>query len=153
MLFDSLRRWLSGGSRQSGFQTPGDTASAKVSGVREEFGEPEFGGAEFGEAEFGGTREIEVDPVPVTAGETITVKYRGELTQREKPISMHLGYGRERWTNVQDVPMEKLPDGSWGAHVTVDTDTAINFCFTDGDHWDNNNGANWIYEVHNGFRV
>ncbi|MGE5554271.1 MAG: carbohydrate-binding protein [Betaproteobacteria bacterium] len=108
---------------------------------------------EFGEPELGGTQKIEVDPVPVTAGETITVKYRGDLANQGKPIAMHLGYGYGNWTNVQNIPMEPLPDGSWGAHVTVDTDTAINFCFTNGDQWDNNHGANWVYEVHNGFRI
>jgi hypothetical protein len=110
---------------------------------------------EFGEAELGGTDKIEVAPVPVTAGETLTVKYRGDLAGHHHggPLTMHLGYGYGTWANVQDVPMEKLPDGSWGAYVTVDSDSAVNFCFTDGEHWDNNHGANWVYEVHNGFRI
>ncbi|HHW13436.1 MAG TPA: carbohydrate-binding protein [Firmicutes bacterium] len=108
---------------------------------------------EFGEPELGGTQKIEVTPVPVTAGETITVKYRGELSDSGKPLMMHLGYGYGDWTNIQNVPMERMPDGSWGAQVTVDTDSALNFCFTDGERWDNNNGVNWVYEVHNGFRI
>lgn len=109
--------------------------------------------AEFGEPELGGTKKIKVEPVPVTAGETIEVRYRGDLADSGKPVVLHLGYGYGTWNNIQNIPMDRLPDGSWGAHVTVDTDTALNFCFTDGDRWDNNNGANWVYEVHNGFRV
>jgi hypothetical protein len=113
----------------------------------------EEAGVEFGEPDLGGTQRIEVEPVPVTAGETITVKYRGDLLGQGKPITLHLGYGYGKWTNIQNVPLEPLPDGSWGTRVTVDTDTAINFCFTNGERWDNNNGANWSYEVHNGFRI
>lgn len=113
----------------------------------------EESGVEFGEPELGGTDKIEVAPVPVTAGETVTVKYRGDLADFGRPLTMHVGYGYGTWINVQDIPMERLPDGSWGAYVTVDSDSAVNFCFTDGERWDNNSGANWVYEVHNGFRI
>lgn len=121
-------------------------AESRTAAVREPM-------AEYGEAELGGTGDLTVEPVPVTAGETIEVRYRGELAGSSQPVVLHLGYGYGDWTNVQNVPMERLPDGSWGAHVTVDKDSALNFCFTDGERWDNNNGANWVYEVHNGFQI
>lgn len=108
---------------------------------------------EFGEPELGGTQDIEVTPVPITAGETVTVKYRGDLAHKGSQVIMHLGYGRGDWHNVQNIPMDRRSDGSWAAEVTVDTDSSLNFCFTNGQEWDNNRGANWVYEVHNGFRV
>jgi hypothetical protein len=108
---------------------------------------------EFGEPELGGTQDIEVTPVPITAGETVTVKYRGDLAHAGQPVVMHLGYGRGDWNNVQNIPMARRSDGSWAAEVTVDTDSALSFCFTNGEIWDNNHGENWVYEVHNGFRI
>ena len=96
---------------------------------------------------------IEVTPVPVTAGETVSVKYHGKLASSQVPVILHAGYGGNQWENVQNIPMSRLPDGTWSADVTVDTDTAFSFCFTNGQEWDNNDGNNWTYEVHDGLRI
>ncbi|MBO8127120.1 MAG: carbohydrate-binding protein [Firmicutes bacterium] len=95
---------------------------------------------------------IEVSPTPITAGETVTVRYNGTLAEQgAKQITLHAGYGTgDNWEEVFDVPMTKQPDGSWTAEVAIDTDSQFHFCFTDGKSWDNNYGKNWTYEVHNG---
>jgi hypothetical protein len=52
---------------------------------------------------------------------------------------------------VQDIKMKKGRDGSWSASLVVNDPTRLNFCFHDGaDHWDNNSGRNWSYEIHDG---
>lgn len=96
---------------------------------------------------------IEVTPVPITAGETVTVKYHGDLASGGMPVILHSGYGTDRWDNVQNIPMRREPDGTWSADVTIDTNTEFSFCFTNGREWDNNDGRNWTYEVHDGLRV
>lgn len=93
---------------------------------------------------------IFIEPIPITAGETVRIKYKGRLSAGGK-VYMHMGFGRGNWQNVQDVPMRKTRDGGWTANVEVRTDTALNFCFrNDTNVWDNNNGMNWVLEVHNG---
>ncbi|MGE5578182.1 MAG: carbohydrate-binding protein [Syntrophothermus sp.] len=85
----------------------------------------------------------------VHAGEKITVKYNGPLAQNGAgQVYLHAGYGQD-WENLQDIAMEKSEDG-WTAELEVDTGDRLNFCFTDGEHWDNNQGNNWSYEIHNG---
>lgn len=96
---------------------------------------------------------IEVTPVPVTAGDEVTVRYSGLLAQNgASQIILHAGFGdNQAWQNIQDIPMQKKGPNTWEARLAVGTDSRLNFCFHDGaDHWDNNNGRNWSYEVHNG---
>lgn len=91
-----------------------------------------------------------IEPMPITAGETIKVKYKGHLASTSR-IYLHMGFGRGNWQDIQDVPMRKTRDGGWYTNVEVSTDTAFNFCFRNNENmWDNNNGMNWVLEVHNG---
>lgn len=93
---------------------------------------------------------IFIEPMPITAGETVKVKYKGRLSGASK-IYMHMGFGRGNWQQIQDVPMRKTRDGGWMANIEVRNDSALNFCFrNDLNVWDNNNGVNWVLEVHNG---
>ncbi len=86
----------------------------------------------------------------VHAGEKITVKYNGPLAQEgAEQVYLHAGYGGQTWENVRNIEMEKGEDG-WTTELAVDTGERLNFCFTDGEHWDNNQGNNWSYEIHNG---
>ena len=97
---------------------------------------------------------IDVSPTPITAGETVTVKYNGFLAENgASQITLHAGYGTgNNWEQVFSVPMDKKPDGSWETAVAVDTDSQFHFCFIDGQAWDNNYGNNWSYEVHSGLQ-
>lgn len=100
---------------------------------------------------------VAVEPLPVTAGDEIKVKYRGLLHKNgAQEVYMHAGYGHRDWHGIQDIKMTKAPDGSWEANVSLDPGetSRFNFCFRDSAfNWDNNNGLNWSFEIHNGERV
>ncbi|WP_031515560.1 carbohydrate-binding protein [Desulfofalx alkaliphila] len=96
---------------------------------------------------------VVVDPVPITAGEEILVYYNGLLAQSgADAMYLHYGYGdANRWTTTNDLRMAKT---GWGFVKTLkvpEAGTRLNFCFHDSaNNWDNNNGKNWSFEVHNG---
>ncbi len=96
---------------------------------------------------------VVVDPVPITAGEEIVVFYNGLLSQSgADTVYLHCGFGdADNWNGVQDLRMAKT---GWGFVKTLkvpNVGTRFNFCFRDpANNWDNNNGKNWSYEVHNG---
>lgn len=94
-----------------------------------------------------------VEPVPITAGEEITIFYNGELArQGAEQIFLHLGYGPpDNWHRVQDLKMSRT---GWGWVRTVEVpfdEERLNFCFRCNRYrWDNNNGLNWSYIIHAG---
>ena len=96
---------------------------------------------------------VVVDPVPITAGEEIVVYYNGLLSQSGADnVYLHCGYGDStNWKAVQDMRMART---GWGFVKTLkapEVGTRLNFCFHDSaSNWDNNNGHNWSFEVHNG---
>jgi len=94
---------------------------------------------------------VEITPIPVTEGESITIKYDGLLAKSGADrVYTHLGYGSsEQWKNIQDIPMMNTKDG-WTCEA-VAQEKRLNFCFHDtANNWDNNNGNNWSITVHNG---
>lgn len=95
---------------------------------------------------------IFMEPVPITLGDEVRLKYKGKLaTAGATNLYLRSGYGFDEWTDVQDIKMKKGRDGSWSASIVVKDPTRLNFCFHDGaDHWDNNSGQNWSYEIHDG---
>lgn len=95
---------------------------------------------------------IFMEPVPITAGEEVKLKYKGPLAQSgTQALYLRTGYGSGDWEGVQDIKMRKARDGSWAASLVIDDASRLNFCFHDGaDNWDNNNGFNWSYEIHDG---
>ncbi len=96
---------------------------------------------------------VVVDPVPITSGEEIVVFYNGLLSQSgADSVYLHCGYGdSDNWKAVQDMRMART---GWGFVKTIkapEVGTRLNFCFRDSaSNWDNNNGHNWSFEVHNG---
>ncbi|MBC7335590.1 MAG: carbohydrate-binding protein [Clostridia bacterium] len=95
---------------------------------------------------------VAVDPVPLTAGEEVTVLYQGLLAEKgAEQVWLHVGYGpADRWENVTDYAMEKTGWG-WVKKLRVEDAGRFNFCFHDNaNNWDNNGGLNWSYEVHHG---
>lgn len=95
---------------------------------------------------------VSVDPVPITAGEEVTVLYDGLLAKSGADrVWLHVGYGpADNWQNVTEYPMEKT---GWGfvKKLRVEDASRFNFCFRDSaNNWDNNNGLNWSYEIHRG---
>lgn len=97
---------------------------------------------------------IFLEPVPITAGDEVKIRYKGMLSGSADKVYLHTGYGYGEWQNIQDIPMKKTRDGGWTAGLKITDDSCLNFCFHDGaENWDNNNGNNWIYEIHNGSTV
>lgn len=97
---------------------------------------------------------VSVSPLPLTAGETLTVKYNGLLASSgADQMYLHAGYGHGQWHQVHDVPMQKDKPGVWRATLPLQRDetSRLNFCFKDrAENWDNNYGLNWSLEIHNG---
>lgn len=96
---------------------------------------------------------VVVDPTPITAQEEITVLYYGLLARSgADQVFLHVGYGDAgEWRNVSDLKMSRT---GWGWVKTLEMpedQTRFNFCFKDSaGNWDNNNGINWSFEIHNG---
>lgn len=95
---------------------------------------------------------IEVKPTPITAGEKVTISYQGLLAESgAEQVYLHAGVGfNDAWRDVTNIQMKK--EGSeWQAELKINTDDHFNFCFKDAaENWDNNQGSNWSFEVHNG---
>ncbi len=116
-------------------------------------------------AERGVTRpEVEDDgvyvkPTPITSGQQVTIWYCGLLARHgADQVYLHYGFGPGRWQNVQDVPMQRVgwigQVPLWQAQVKASAFGTLEFCFHDSaDHWDNNSGHNWVYQIHWGART
>lgn len=98
---------------------------------------------------------IFVEPVPISLGDDVKIKYRGMLVSSgAQKVFLHAGFGFGTWSQVQDIPMRKTRDGGWSTSLKVEDSSCLNFCFKDdADNWDNNAGNNWMYEVHDGDMV
>ncbi|MDS1028967.1 carbohydrate-binding protein [Bacillota bacterium LX-D] len=108
---------------------------------------------EMREADFPGG--VVVDPTPITLGEEVTVLYYGLLKESgADQVWMHCGYGDARsWYNINDIRMEKTQRG-FAKKIKVNDSSRLNFCFKDSaNNWDNNNGVNWSFEVHDGEQI
>ncbi len=97
---------------------------------------------------------VYVFPTPITAGDSITVRYTGALAQAgAERVYLHMGFGRDTWERVSDVPMEKKGPRTFEArlHLPLEETSRFRFCFKDdAGRWDNNNGRDWSYEIHHG---
>ncbi|MBM7854987.1 hypothetical protein JOC37_001369 [Desulfohalotomaculum tongense] len=96
---------------------------------------------------------VVVDPVPITAGEEIVVFYNGLLADSgADSVYLHYGFGDStRWHGVQDLRMAKTGFGFVKTLRMPEISGRFNFCFHDSAHnWDNNNGVNWSFEIHDG---
>jgi len=116
------------------------------------FGEGEYRLRAMSRADFPGG--VVVDPTPITAYDEITVFYNGLLAKSGAgQVYLHAGFGDARnWRNVQDLRMSRTGWG-WVKTLTMPDETRFNFCFRDNaGNWDNNNGINWSFEIHNGSR-
>lgn len=95
---------------------------------------------------------IYVGPTPITSGEDVEIKYNGLLARSgAEEVYLHAGFGiNDQWDRVKDIKMRKVRD-EWQTDLKVDTSSRLNICFRDNaENWDNNNGRNWSFEVHNG---
>lgn len=108
--------------------------------------------ARAGESDIGGG--VFVSPMPITKGDTVTLKYNGLLSKSgATEVFAHVGYGPMDWIGVQDIPMTKEPDGTWTTeiHMAEDQVSPFNVCFRDSAYnWDSNYGNNWSFQLHAG---
>jgi hypothetical protein len=96
---------------------------------------------------------VKVEPTPITTGENVTIEYDGLLKESgANEVYLHAGIGTgDEWQDVKTIKMNETPHGACKTTVRLNTTQRFNFCFKDNaEHWDNNNGQNWSYEVHNG---
>lgn len=95
---------------------------------------------------------IYLEPVPITLGEEVKIKYKGLLVNAGAgKVYLHAGYGSGEWEKVMELPMKKTKDGGWSITLQVEEPSSFNFCFRDdAQNWDNNQGRNWSYQVHQG---
>ncbi|MFA7634652.1 MAG: carbohydrate-binding protein [Bacillota bacterium] len=101
------------------------------------------------------TGGVSVSPMPITAGEEVTVKYNGLLAEAgADSMYLHAGFGAAgAWHSVLDIPMSQEKPGVWRATIPLDPGetSRLNFCFKDrASNWDNNYGLNWSFDIHNG---
>jgi hypothetical protein len=91
---------------------------------------------------------VALNPIPITSGKKVTVKYRGLLSSSgADSVYMHYGYGMH-WSDPSDKTMIRGADGSWSCDVTVEGTDTFNFCFRDSIYnWDNNSGLNWGCDI------
>ena len=93
--------------------------------------------------------EASMNPNPPISGQEVTFTYRtanGPLAGSTR-ISLH--YGFDGWKQTTDAPMAGA-EGVWTLTLKVPSDVCtIDFVFTDGVLWDNNNRQDWHARTQN----
>lgn len=97
---------------------------------------------------------VYVAPTPITGLQEVTVSYDGPLAkQGAGGVFLHYGFGPGDWPIVKDVPMQNVGD-RFETSFQVPDGGQLEFCFRDeAGNWDNNNGRNWSYIIHDGDMV
>lgn len=92
---------------------------------------------------------VQVKPL-TEDGKDVSILYNSLLAKSGTgAIYMHYGFGdKNSWQDINSQPMEYRHEG-WEISLKV-TGNQLNFCFKDSaENWDNNNGANWAYQISN----
>ena len=85
-----------------------------------------------------------IEPDPPVAGQDATITYLSRLGPLAGSKEMTIHYGADQWRNVQDISMTQAAEGGWVVTVGISAEARqIDFCFTNGDRWDNNSGKDW----------
>lgn len=80
------------------------------------------------------------------SAEPVHIHYDG-LLKNCGADAVYLHYGFDNWDHqtIRTEKMHQQPDGSFYLSINPGHHREINYCFKDSaDHWDNNNGWNWI---------
>ena len=77
----------------------------------------------------------------------VKISYTGKFFQEgAEEVYIHYGFGLE-WNGLSEVKMEKTELGFQAEILLSDEDT-FNFCFrNNNDEWDNNDTANYIFDI------
>lgn len=91
------------------------------------------------------SNKVDYDSSKLRQGHAVTLYYKGSLSNASQ---LKLHYGFNKWSSVSDVTMEKRSDGFWEASVMIPSNASqLDFVFTDGSNWDNNNGQDWHVQI------
>lgn len=141
---EALRKALQGQSQRQpdveigSFTTPTDIAS--------EASHPSYDHIKLGDG-------VLVTPSPITAGEEVQIWYGGLLAKSgATDVYLHVGIGPGAWQQVRDIRMQKEAEGIFSCTIQAPVEGGrLEFCFHDGaGNWDNQQGRNWHYQIHNG---
>ncbi len=92
------------------------------------------------------TKNIFFNTDKLVENSTVKISYTGKLfKENAEKVSIHYGFGLN-WENVTDIEMEKT-DLGFQAEITLGEGDTFNFCFNDGNNWDNNDGQNYIFPL------
>ncbi len=92
---------------------------------------------------------VTVSPEVPVSGEEVTITYDASTTSLAGSGNMLLHWGYDSWLKNYDVAMDKIDANKWEVTITVPsnaTDT-LDFVFTNGTTWDNNNTEDWHYKI------
>lgn len=85
--------------------------------------------------------KVDYDSSNLVSGNNFTIYYNGNLANSSN-VSLH--WGVNGWSNMQNLAMVKDSNGFWEATIAIPASSnTLNFCFTNGSSWDNNNNNNW----------
>ncbi len=90
--------------------------------------------------------KVDYDSSTLVQGKSFTIYYNGSLASSSS-VSLHWGYNS--WTSPTNVAMTKdSKAGFWVGTITIPSSaTKLDFDFTDGSRWDNNNSQDWHLPV------
>ena len=90
---------------------------------------------------------VVINPSVPSAGDKVKIVYDGLLSKSGAThVFARIGYG-SLWENTQDVPMMKTSTGFETTIPVMKSDT-LNVAFKDcANHWDNNSGLNYSFDV------
>ena len=93
-----------------------------------------------------GANGITVTPAILAKGDTAKVTYSGLLAD-DGADRMYVRFGFGDWERAVDYRMIPADEG-FEAHVPISEGEDLQLCFKDSaDHWDNNSGRNYSFEV------
>ncbi|MCX8129217.1 MAG: carbohydrate-binding protein [Clostridia bacterium] len=94
---------------------------------------------------------VVIRPNVIAEGDTATVMYKGILHNKgADSVYMHIGYS-EDWKDAKDIKMSRTDEG-FEAHLPITSREQLKIAFKDSaNHWDNNSGRNYSFEVQNRF--
>ena len=90
---------------------------------------------------------VAISPAVPTAGTTVKIIYDGLLAKSgATDVFAHVGFGK-KWDNVSDYRMSRTATG-FEVSIPVQNADVLNVCFKDcADHWDNNSGKNYSFDI------
>lgn len=96
------------------------------------------------------TETVSWTPDKPTAGNNVTITYNSTGRPLENASSMQIHWGYDGWTGVTDTTMTSKGNNTWEVTLNVPSSASstLDFVFTDGSNWDNNNSQDWSITIY-----